>query len=335
MALILLIALGVLTVLTLILSKNPGKTLGLFFLGPLQNLYYFGNMLNGAIPLIFGGLGVSIALQSGSLNLGGEGQIYGGALITTLVALALAPLGTPGAALALVAGALFSGCVAGFSGFLKARWDTGELITTFLVSQVIILITNHAVTGPFLDPETNLQSTRKIAEAFRLPHILPPSNLSAALFFALGAVPLVHLFLHRTRGGYEIRVTGSNRRFAQYGGINTGRVMVLAMFLSGALYGLAGGMAIYGTYHGVIKEFSSGMGWNAFAVALIARSKPRLVIPGAIFFAWIGAGLRLAMQFSDLNFEIASLVQSVVFFLVSSEVLRDLFVKGREPRWNM
>ncbi|MFA6681900.1 MAG: hypothetical protein WCS35_07695, partial [Sphaerochaeta sp.] len=82
--LIVLIALSAMVALSLILSKSPGKTLRYFFLGPLQSRYYFGNMLNSAIPLIFGGLGVSLAMQSGNFNLGGEGQIYGGALITTL-----------------------------------------------------------------------------------------------------------------------------------------------------------------------------------------------------------------------------------------------------------
>ncbi|GHT52684.1 ABC transporter permease [Spirochaetia bacterium] len=325
MALILLISLAVMVVLAFLLSKDPGRTLRFFFLGPIQNTYYFGNMINSAIPLMFGGLGVSIAMQSGNFNLGGEGQIYTGAFVTTIAAIALAPLGIFGAVIAIAAGALFAGLIAGLSAFLKVKWNTNELITTFLVSNALILITNYFITGPFLDPDTNLQSTRKIAASFRLPLILPPSNLSAALFFAIIAVVLVHLFLYRTRAGYEIRICGLNNRFAKYGGINTGWNMILPLFLSGALYGIAGGMTIYGTYYSTMKEFSSGMGWNGLAVALIAQSKPKAIIPAAIFFAWIGSGARMAMQFSDVTFEIASIVQSVVFFLVTSIILRDLF----------
>jgi simple sugar transport system permease protein len=332
--LVLLIALAVMALLTLLLSRQPGRTLMLFFLGPLRNTYYFGNMLNSAIPLIFGGLGVSIAMRGGSLNLGGEGQIYAGAFVSTIAALSLSslarpgPLGILGALIALGAGALFSGVMAGFSGFLKVKWKTSELITSFLLSNAIILIVNYCITGPFPDPETNLQSTRKIAPAFRLPPILPPSNLSAALFIAILASCLVWIFLRKTRAGYEIRLCGFNDMFAKYGGINTGRSVILSMFLSGALYGIGGGMAIFGTYYGTIKEFSSGMGWNGLAAALIARSKPGGVIPAAIFFAWISSGVRMAMQFSDVTIELASIVQSVVFFLVTSQALTDLFRKG-------
>ncbi|MDR2071686.1 MAG: ABC transporter permease [Treponema sp.] len=335
-ALILVISMTVMTLLALFLSRDPARTLGFFFLGPLRNAYYIGNMINGAVPLIFGGLGVSVAMRGGSFNLGGEGQIYSGAFVTLIASLALTPLGTAGAVLALLAGMAFAGAAAGFSGFLKEKWDANELITTFLVSNALILITNYCITGPFMDPETNLQSTRKISESWRLPHILPPSNLSAALFFALAITVLVHLFLYRTRTGYETRLCGINPWFAKYGGIDTGRSTVLVMGISGALYGLSGGMMVYGNYYAVMKEFSSGMGWNGLAVALLARSKPAAVIPAAVFFAWIGAGARMAMQFSDVTFELASVVQSVIFFLVSSAVLQNLFAakdtaRRREP----
>ncbi|MDR0641025.1 MAG: ABC transporter permease [Treponema sp.] len=329
MFLILVISFGVLIILAFLLSKTPGRTLNYFFLGPLRNLYYFGNMLNSAIPLIFGGLGICVAMQANCFNLGGEGQIYIGAFVTTISALALAPLGLSGAVLALAAGAAVSGLAAGISGFLKIRWNTSELITSFLLSNALVLIISFFITGPFLDPATNLQSTRKIPDSFRLPLILPPSNLSAALFLAVTAVILVYLFLYKSRIGYELRMSGLNKVFAQYGGIHTSGKILLAMFLSGLLYGLGGGMAIYGTYYSTMKEFSSGMGWNGLAVALIARNKPQAVIPAAVFFAWIGSGARIAMQFSDITFEIASIVQSVVFFLVTSTVLLDIFKKQR------
>jgi simple sugar transport system permease protein len=316
-------------ILAFIFSKSPGKSLGHFFLGPLRNRYQFGNMLNNAIPLIFGGLGVSIAMKANNFNLGGEGQIYAGAFVTTMTAIALAPLGWFGGIAALLAGMVFSGAVAWFSGFCRAKWNTSELITSFLTSSSLILIVNYLVTGPFMDPATNLLSTQKIPETFRLPLILKPSNLSAEAFIALGAVLLVSVFFNRTRTGYEIRMTGANELFARYGGIETGRITMLAMFLSGAFYGLAGGLAVYGTYYATIKEFSSGLGWNGLAVALISRFQPILIIPAAIFFSWIGSGARIAMQLSDVTLELASIVQGAVLLLVTSRVLLDLSKKGR------
>jgi simple sugar transport system permease protein len=325
MALIVLAALIVLVILAFLFSETPLRTLHYFFLGPIQNIYSFGNMLNSAIPLIFGGLGASIAMQSNNLNLGGEGQVYIGGFVSTIAALTLAPLGIAGAAMAMLAGAIAAGLVAGVSGFLKTKWDTSELITTFLLSNVLLLIVDYLITDPFLDSETSLQSTAKIAQEFRLSKILPPSALSTALFFAIAAVILAYFFLYHTLMGYEMRISGLNSTFARYGGVNTAKSNVLALFLSGSLYGIGGSMAIYGTYYATIKGFSTGMGWNGLAVALIARSQPQAIIPAAIFFAWIESGAYLAMQFSDVTIELASITQSVVFFMASSTVIRTVF----------
>jgi simple sugar transport system permease protein len=330
--LIALIALLVLAALACILSKTPGRTLFFFFIGPFRNVYSFGNMLNSAVPLIFGGLGVSIAMRTGSLNLGGEGQIYSGAFLATIPALPLAFLGFSGGLIAVLAGAFFAGALAALSGFCKARWNTNELITSFLLSNAVILIVNYLVTGPFHDPETNLQSTRKIAENIRLPLILPPSNLSAALVIALAAAAAVYVFLKKTKLGYEFRMAGANEIFARYGGINTKLNTALAMFFSGALYGLAGGLCVFGSYYGTVKEFSSGLGWNGLAAALVAGFNPLAVIPASVFFAWISSGARIAMQNSDITFEIASIVQSVIFFLATSMVLRNIYNKKEKPQ---
>jgi len=324
-----LIALLVLVLLAFILSETPGRTLYFLFVGPFRNVFSFGNMLNSMIPLLLGGLGVSIAMQTGNLNLGGEGQIYSGAFVATITAIALAPLGSFGGFVAILAGAFFAGAVAAFSGFCKARWDANELITSFLLSHALILIVNFFVNGPFLDPETNLQATRRIPDDFRLSLILRPSNLSTALLVALSAVLVVHVFLKNTKLGYEFRMAGANEMFARYGGINTARNTVLAMFFSGAMYGLAGGMMIFGTFHRTIREFSAGLGWDGLATALVAGFYPPALIPSGFFFAWISSGARIAMQNSDITFEIAAVVQAVILFLATSLVLRNLFLNRK------
>jgi len=321
------ISLLVLLLLVFALSDTPARTLYFFFIGPFRNLFSFGNMLNSAVPLVFGALGITVAMKAGNLNLGGEGQIYLGAFTATAAAFSLSQSGVMGGILAVILGVLASGAMAAFSGLCKAKWNTSELITTFLLSCAVIPVINYLVTGPFLDPETSLQSTGKIAENMRLHLILKPSALSASAFLAAASVVIVQLFLVKTKLGFEFRMAGSNEMFARYGGINTKLNNVLAMAISGGFYGLAGSLAVFGTHYATVKEFSSGLGWNGLAVALIAGFYPPAVIPAALFFAWIGAGARIAMQNTGLTYEVASIVQAVIFFLSTSLVIRNIFSK--------
>jgi riboflavin transport system permease protein len=330
-----LISILTLIPLVFILSDTPGRTLYFFFLGPFRNLFSFGNMLNAAIPLIIGALGVSVAMKAGSFNLGGEGQVYFGAFCTTAVSLffskyGIGQFGIITGIIAVIVGFVCAGVLGALSGFCKAMWNTSELITSFLLSCAVIPVVNILVCGPFLDTGSSLQSTRKIAENLRLPLILKPSGLSAGIFITAALIITVQFFLTRTKPGYEIRMTGSNELFARYGGINTKMVTISAMALSGGFYGLAGSMAVMGTYHAVIKEFSAGIGWNGLAVALISGFYPAAVAPSAIFFAWIQAGARIAMQNTGLTYEVASIMQAVIFLVSTSLVIRNIFPRRRK-----
>lgn len=315
-------ALAVAVALILLLSRAPLATIYHFFVGPFANRYSFGNMLNAAVPLVFTGLGMCLAFRSSVFNLGGEGQLYAGALAATVVMLALPSargwLGGPAAAAAAM---LTGGLLASLSGLCKARWGTDELISSFLVSAAVVYVVNYVITGPLDDPANNLLATYAVGEQYWLRGLFPPSRLNASAFVALAASLAAQFLLYRTHAGYQMRMCGLNREFSRYGGINVSAYVVLPMLLSGALHGVAGCLSVMGTHHAALKEFSAGMGWNGIAVALIARSHPLAVLPAAVFFAYLDAGAKAAMLHSDVTFEIAAVVQSVIFYLVTAQAI--------------
>lgn len=319
-------------VLIFLLSNDPSRTIYYFFIGPFTNRYYLGNLLNSAIPLVFSGLGIAVAFSSSAFNLGGEGQVYAGALVTTAVCLALPNAnGLAGGIAAIIAGTAVGGILAGISGYFKMKWNADLLISSFLISAAAVLIVNFFITGPMDDPASSLLSTPKIADQYRLLRIFKPSKLDISILFALLAAVAVYSFMYHTRRGYEMRMCGLNPEFARYGGVNTKTYLVLPMVLSGALHGLGGGLVVTGTHHMALKEFTFGVGWNGIAVALIAKNHPLGVIPAALFFAYLEAGAKAAMLHSDVTFEIASIIQSVIFYLVTAQAIFS-FVrnKGRE-----
>ena len=324
------VAFLVMLIMIFIMSKAPMQTLYFFFVGPLMNKYYLGNMLNAAAPLILTGLGISFAFKSSMFNLGGEGQVYVGGLAATAVCLMIpemsAVIGIPlSLAAALGAGAL----VAGLSGYFKYKWKTDELISTFLISNALIFIVDNLITGVLHDPESSLLVSRKIAKQFWFLKILPPSNLNVSILFILLLAVLAYFYLFKTHQGYEMRITGLSPEFARYGGINVKKYFLIPMLLSGGLHGLAGAVSVMGTQHMLFKGFSGGMGWNGIAVALIARNHPIAVIPAALFFAYIEAGAKSAMINSDVTMEIAAVVQAVVFYLITAKVIQDLAARRR------
>ncbi|HKK47740.1 MAG TPA: ABC transporter permease, partial [Alkalispirochaeta sp.] len=158
-------------------------------------------------------------------------------------------------------------------------------------------------------------------EAARLTRLLPPSTLTIGALWALLAVILLWFVLQRTLFGYELRIVGYNRRLAHYAGMSVGRYTIVPMALSGLLHGLAGTVLVMGVHHRSIVQFSGGLGWNGIAVALIARNRPGLIVPAALFFAFLEAGSRAAVIQNQATWELGSIVQAVVFLFVTAHVL--------------
>ncbi len=306
--------------LSVLSSSNPIEALRSFILSPLLNRYHFGNMVSYAALLMLTGGGVIFAFSSGSFNLGGEGQTYLAAFITAVILTNTAP--SPFVRIGVFAIAAVSGGVlAGFSGMLRVRLGADELITTFLVSSATIPVVDYLISGPLRDRGSNLLATPLIAESYRLTRLAPPSHLSGALFLGLGASIFLWILLRYTLFGYEMRITGQNRDLARYAGLPVGTLTTLPMTLSGALHGLAGAALVTGVHYRAITGFTSGLGWNGIAVALIARNNPVLLIPAALLFSYLNAGSSAAVVESQATWEFGAILQAVVFLFVTAEGL--------------
>ncbi len=308
--------------LSAITTDDPAATIRAFLVTPVANRYHFGNMISAATLLLLTAGGVVFAFSSGSFNLGGEGQTYLAGLVAALVLARVQA--APGIALLLGFGAaaLAGGALAALSGTFRARFATDELITSFLLSAAAIPVVDYLIVGPMRDTAGSLLATVPIAEEYRLTSMLPPSNLSTALFVGVAAVAILGLVLRFTLFGYEMRIVGLNRRLANYGGLRVGFYTVVPMALSGVFHGIAGAALVAGVHHRAIAGFTGGLGWNGIAVALIARNRPRFLIPAALLFAYLNAGSSAAVLESQATWEFGAIVQAVVFLFVTAEFLR-------------
>jgi len=325
-----LLALAFGTVVILLTSQMPLQAFAAFFLKPFSATFFVGNWLAGATPLIITGLAACVAFTAGAFNLGLEGQVYGGAVLAGFLVLQMSHLpGWLGMWLALPAVFIAGGALAGLSGWMRVKWKVDSLLSTFLIGNILVFVCDFLLEGPMLDPSSGLSASGLIPDPAKFWQLSPPSLLHAGIFLSIFLAIVLAWMLKGSTFGYEIRLVGKNVGFSRYGGIPVKRVYFLAFFLSGGLAALAGAVDVLGAQERVIRGFSSGYGWNGIAVALIARNHPLLVIPAALFFAYLEAGAQTGGLFADLSPEIARLIQSVVFFIVSAQALSDYFSRKR------
>lgn len=306
-------------------GDDPIAVYGLLFGSALSWPDGVGYTLFYATPLIFTGLSVAVAFHAGLFNIGAEGQLYAGALAAAWAGIAgaglpasLLPLLAPLAALAALAAGAAWGALA---GWLKARFGAHEVVTTIMLNFVAVALAAWLVTDHLKQEGDAILESRPIAPAARwarlgsllprrpaapgvavsgaVPWLPPRIPLNLAFVAALAACGLVYLLLWRTRWGYELRATGANAAAAACGGIATGRQVVAAMALSGALAGLVGVHEVLGYRYRYYDGFSAGLGFTGIAVALLGRNHPAGVVLAALLFGALTRGGLFVGIFSD------------------------------------
>jgi simple sugar transport system permease protein len=315
-------------IVLLSIGGDPIRVFGFFFRASFGSWGAFSDIIVKATPLILIGLGCSLAFKMNMINIGAEGQFYMGAFFASLVVLVpLVPMDSPKIlvlSLMAVMG-IVGGAVYGFvPGFLKAKFNVNEVITTLMLNYVAVFWNNYWIFGRFSDAGFQMTPTfEKVAWLPRLADLAKQYPVFSGITLHLGVVfgivasVIIWLILKYSRWGYEINLIGDNPKAAEYAGINIARNMILVMMFSGALAGLAGMSEITGVVHRLQERISTNYGFSGVIVAWLAKLNPFVVILVSILFgALIVAGREI--QPSGLSFMIQG---TILFLVISSDVL--------------
>lgn len=282
--------------------------------------------LRQAVPILIGGLGVSYGLRAGLFNIGGEGQIYIGALVAVVVALAVPGLGP---VVVLAAGMLGGALWGGAAGAMRAWLRMDEVITTILLNFVAFWGVSYAVNGPLKDPNSSgYPWTVQVAESVRLGSLpLGPVRVPVGLLIGLIAAIAVAVVIGRTRHGMELRLVGTSRSAATFAGVPVRRRQFQALAASGALAGLAGAVELIGAQLRLSDFFSPSYGFTAIAVALVGNANPYGCVAAALTFGSLRAGAASMERAAQVPAAISLVVQGVIIIaliLVRSPVVMRL-----------
>ncbi len=328
-----LLALLVGAVMLIALGADPIRAYQALFEGAFGNTNAMADTLVRATPLLFVGVGICISFRGGVLNIGGEGQLIMGALAATLVAINMT--WAPGwliIVLALIFGFLGGALWGGIAGFLKARLDVNEILSTIMLNAIAVQLMNYLLAGPLIDPVqiergTRIPETARFPIASDLPRLVPTRlHLGFALAIVLAFV--VWILLWRTTIGYRIRAVGLNINAARFAGIPVGTYAMLALTLSGALAGLGGAVQVLGLHHRMFTDgsaagFTGSAGFNGIVTALFGGLHPLGTIPSSIIFGGLLVGANKLQRTVQVPSSLAIALNGlIVIFVVATQIWR-------------
>lgn len=278
-----------------------------------------------AVPLIFVGLGVSVAFRTGIFNIGGAGQFSMGAIGGTIAALVFGAGATP-APFAILMVMLF-GVIGGAAwafipGFLKARLGASEVITTIMLNFIatnilffLVINVEFIQMPPYIQPVS-----KELSQFVELPGILPIEGLrlNISIIIALITAALVSVFLFRSTRGFELRAAGLNIAAAKYAGMGAATSIITAMLISGAISGLGGALVAVGTVKQLSPGIAGSVGFTAIAIALVGGTRPVGVVATALVFGLLQNGRRLMQIETSIPIEMLLFIQALVIAFIAA-----------------
>jgi ABC-type uncharacterized transport system permease subunit len=328
----LVVAFGLMSLVLLATHHPPGHTFARLFDSAFAGRSQLESTLISSTPLIFTGLCAAVAFRMNLFNIGGEGQLYAGAIVGAGAGLVLGDTWAPfSIAAMIVAGAAGGAAFALIPGVLRAFLSTNEIITSLMLNYVAVLVLNYLIfDSQSYWRDTSTPDARVFPQGKVLPDAAswPVSHIAGVAIpmgFLLAAViaVFVAVLYARTRFGFEVQVIGDSPRAATYAGIRTRRKILAVMALSGAIAGI-GGASQDGDFRHTLDPrglSGSGYGYAGIVIAALARYNPFAVV----LVAFLLGGLQNAgytLQGVDFPSGLVGVMQGLILFCtLGGEVL--------------
>lgn len=277
--------------------------------------------LSRATLIVGMALSVMLSFRAGLFNIGGEGQLVAGGLVSALVAILL-----PGPPLLVLIVAMLAGVLAGaawalLAGVLHIYVGVPLLVGSLLLNFPIRYIASYLVAHPFRDVESGMVQSHLVPQATWLPNF-PGVRLDIGILFILATSIFAIVYSHTTVHGYHARMNGLSADFARAVGLPVKRLTLQTLAMSGAIAGLVGAIAVFGIHH----RYIDGMlvqplyAWTGIIAVLLVGMIPWLVPFSGFFFAAIQTGAAGMERAAGVPKEIALVMQAVIILFVASRV---------------
>lgn len=330
-----LLALTLGSVLLIFIKVNPLMAYKYLIFGNFTNIYNIAEVFVKATPIILTGLAFTFAFKTGLFNIGGEGQMFVGAIAAVYMGLKTGHM-APFISISLCfLGAVVAGAIWGIiPGILKAVFGSSEIIVTIMFNYIGLYFISYVVDKPLREASGFYPQTDLIGKNAYLPYIISDTRLHIGFIIAVVLAIITYIILKKTPFGFKLRAVGHNPDGAEYAGINIKRSIIISLAISGALAGVAGFTEINGIHHRLLDNFSRNVGFDGISAALLGGAQPIGVIISSILLGMLQTGANAMQRGVGVPANIVSIIQAlIIIFVLAGNMLKpkiEIMMKRKE-----
>jgi ABC-type uncharacterized transport system permease subunit len=276
-------------------------------------------ILNRATGYYLSAIAVAIGFRMALFNIGVDGQYRMAAMLAAALGGAVTLPAPFGQILVIVAAMLIGGAWAAIAGLLKVTRGVSEVISTIMLNAIatglIAYLLNPARLAE-VRPGSNNVATTPISKSGQVPGFdLSGGTVFGLILLAVAVGIAFQVVINRTRFGFDLRISGLSPTAARASGVDSRRMVVTTMALSGVVAGLVGMPELLGASYQYSLNFPAGLGFTGIAIALLGRNNPFGIGLAALLFSFLDQSSDV-LQLNDVPKEIVLVMQGTVVLTV-------------------
>lgn len=317
-----MIAYGVTLLCIMIISDDPGNAVYMFAIGPFTSKRRFGQLIGKFIPYLLTGTGMCFVYASNRFNLIGEGTYLMSGCMVALFATQILPAQTPHLLFVLiliVVGALTGAAFGSIPAILREKVKINETVVSIMMNYALLYGATYIVKTKMYDTSITYMASEALPAGAKLTTLVRGTQIHTGLFVGILAVIVTALIFYKTPLGYNIRVCGSNAKFAKTVGIGMTGSLISAQVLGATLSGIGGTIDILGIYDRYMWTGLTNMGFDGLLVAVLSKKNPAFVPLGAFLLAYMRTGAAILNYTTEIPIEFVDIMQAIIILLIAAE----------------
>lgn len=297
---------------------NPIEVYKSMFRGAFSSNRRIWITIRDTMVLLCIGVGLAPAFKMRFWNIGAEGQVLVGGIVTAGIMINYGDsVPTPILLVVMLISSILVGALWGvIPAFFKAYWNTNETLFTLMMNYVAIQLTSFFVAkweNPVGSNTVGIINSRSKGGWF--PTIAGQGYLLNVIFVLVVTVGM-YFYLKKSKQGYEIAVVGESEKTAKYAGISVKWVIIRTMIISGAICGLAGFIGVAGVDHTISTGTAGGRGFTAIIVAWLAKFNTYVMLVVSFFLVFLDQGAKEIASNFDLNEYASEVITGILLFFI-------------------
>lgn len=311
----------------IVCGGDPATIIGAFFQG--ATIRPWKLFLDAAILLGFG-MAILPAFRMKYWNMGANGQVLIGSLVSIVLMFELKEFGLKSGfnnflliVILLLASVAASIIWAVIPAIFKAFFGTNETLFTLMMNYIasaLVAYVNYALAkGAKESPGViNLDT-----QTGWLPIVI--DEYFIAIVVIVLVTVFISIYMSKTKHGYEAIVLGDSINTARYVGMDTKKIMIRTLILSGSICGIIGFLFTTAINHSVNAETCGSLGFTAVLIAWLSNFNPIVMALVSFGLAFLTLGTsKVSAIFQLGSNNLSSVLIGLIFFAV---LISEFFIR--------